>query len=143
MLPGRDPGSDDFVLNVFVVDDPSQNAAELVFGNNANVAPAMPILRLLDCSSDPCSEVTRYDDPKWGAWIIRDQSDIADYPIELLDARVILQLLDPTELDQLPNSGAGTGNWAEIMENHRSNFKEAKFRADTETCREECPARGP
>ena len=33
MLPGRDLGSDDFVLNVFVIDDPTQNAAELVFRN--------------------------------------------------------------------------------------------------------------
>ena len=56
MLPGRDPGSDDFVLNVFVIDDSSQNAAELILRNNPDVAPLMPILRLLDCSSDPCTE---------------------------------------------------------------------------------------
>ncbi len=133
MLPGRDPGSDDFVLNVFVIDDASQNAAELVFSNNPNTAPLMPILRLLDCSSIPCTEVKRYDDPKWGCWVIQDQSDIADYPIELLDARVILKLLEPAQLSMLPNSTDGTGNWADIMENHRTNFNEAKFRADTET----------
>ena len=133
MLPGRDPGSDDFVLNVFVIDDSSQNAAELILRNNPNVAPLMPILRLLDCSSDPCTEDMRYDDPRWGAWVIQDQSDIADYPIELLDARVILELLEPGRLSMLPNSDDGTGNWAEIMENHRTNFEEVKFRADAET----------
>ncbi len=133
MLPGRDPGSDDFVLNVFVIDDSSQNAAELILRNNPDVAPLMPILRLLDCSSDPCTEDMRYDDPRWGAWVIQDQSDIADYPIELLDARVILELLEPGRLSMLPNSDDGTGNWAEIMENHRTNFEEVKFRADAET----------
>lgn len=46
MLPGRDaPTSDDFVLSVFVSDDASQNAAELIFRNNCNESPIAPILR--------------------------------------------------------------------------------------------------
>ncbi len=130
MLPGRDPGSNDFVLNVFVRDDPTQKGAELVFRNNPNVSPLAPILRLLDCPSTPCTQDKIYNNQEWGAWIIRDQSDIANYPIELLDARVITQLLESAQLDQLPNAADGTGNWAEIMENHRTNFEEAKFRAD-------------
>ena len=101
MLPGRDPNSDDFVLNVFVCDDAAETAAELVFRNNPNVSPLAPILRLLDCSSGPCNEVTVYDNPMWGSWIIQDQSDIATYPIELLDSRVLTQLLEPSQLDQL------------------------------------------
>ena len=126
MLPGRDaPNSDDFVLNVFVSDDASQNAAQLVFRNNSNEAPIAPILRLLDCSSPPCTVDKTYDNDEWGCWIIQDQSDIADYPIELLDARVITKLLEPAQLSQLP-----AGNWADIMENHTTNFVEAKFRAD-------------
>jgi hypothetical protein len=132
MLPGRDPGSDDFVLNVFVIDDASQNAAELIFRNNPNVAPLMPILRLLDCSTDPCTEVKRNDEPMWGAWVIQEQSDIANYPIELLDTRVTTHLLEPDQLSQLPNSTDGNGNWAEIMENHRNNFSEARFRIDVD-----------
>ena len=128
MLPGRDaPDSDDFVLNVFVSDDDSQNAAVLVFRNNPNESPLAPILRLLDCSSSPCIEVRVYDNEEWGCWIIQDQSDIADYPIELLDARVIIELLEPAQLSQLPD-----GNWADIMENHRTNFEEARFRADSD-----------
>ena len=130
MLPGRDSGSNDFVLNVFVRDDPTQRAAELVFRNNPNVAPLAPILRLLDCSINPCAVAKTYDNPEWGAWIIQDQSDIANYPIELLDTRVITQLLEPVQLSLLPNLGDGTGNWADIMENHRTNFEEARFRAD-------------
>ncbi len=54
MLPGRDPSAD-FVLSVFVSDDATQNAAQLVFRNNPNDAPLAPILRLLDCSFDPCA----------------------------------------------------------------------------------------
>ena len=130
MLPGRDPGSDDFVLSVFVSDDATMNAAELVFRNNPNEAPLAPILRLLDCSSSPCVEVKRYDNAEWGAFVIQSQSDIADYPIELLDSRVTAHLLEPGQLSQLPNMTDGTGNWAEIMENHRTNFEESKFRAD-------------
>ncbi len=132
MLPGRDPNTDDFVLNVFVIDDATQNAAELVIRNNPGTAPLMPILRLLDCSSIPCAEVKVYDDPKWGCWVIQDQWDIANYPIELLDTRVILNLLEPAQLSMLPNSADGTGNWAEIMENHRTSFQEARFRADVD-----------
>lgn len=128
--PGRDPGSDDFVLSVFVVDNPTQRAAELVFRNNANVAPLAPTVRLLDCASGTCTEMARYDNEIWGAWVIQDQGHIADYPIELLDSRVITQLLDPSQLSQVPNTTDGTGNWAEIMENHRTNFEEARFRAD-------------
>jgi hypothetical protein len=132
-LSGRDPGSDDFVLNLLVVDAASQNAAELIFRNNPNVAPLAPVLRLLDCSVSPCLETARYDEPMWGAWVIGDQTHIAQFPIELLDTRVITQLLTPAQLSQLPNAVAGTGNWAEILENHRSNFEEARFRADIDT----------
>jgi hypothetical protein len=130
MLPGRNPSSDDFVLNVFVSDNVTQTAAELIFRNNPSVAPLAPVLRLLDCSTDPCTEDKRYDNAEWGPWIIRDQADIADYPIELLDARVTVHLLDPAQLSQLPNTTDGNGNWAAIMENHRSNFEESLFRAD-------------
>ena len=133
MLPGRDPGSDDFVLSVFVSDDVTQTAAELVFRNNPNVAPLAPVLRLLDCLSSPCTEVKINDNSEWGPWIIQDHSDIASYPIELLDTRVITHLLDAAQLSQLPNMTDGTGNWAEIMENHRTNFVEARFRADIDT----------
>ncbi len=129
-LPGRDPSSDDFVLNVFVSDDVAQTAAELIFRNNSNVAPLAPILRLLDCSGGPCTEDKRYDNAEWGPWVIQDQADIAGYPIELLDARVITQLLESAQLSQLPNLTDGNGNWAEIMENHRTNFNESRFRAD-------------
>ena len=129
-LPGRDPSSDDFVLNVFVSDNVAQTAAELIFRNNTNVAPLAPILRLLDCSGGPCTEDKRYDNAVWGPWVIQDQADIAAYPIELLDTRVITQLLDPAQLSQLPNMTDGNGNWAEIMENHRTNFSESRFRAD-------------
>jgi len=126
--PGRDPNSDDFVLNVEALDltSPlvSKNAAQLQFRNNPNVSPLAPILLLID--RFPAENIFKfvYDDPKWGCWIIRNQSHIADYPIELLDARVLTQLLEPAKLSQLP------GNWAAIMENHRTNFEEAKFRAD-------------
>ncbi len=131
MLPGRDaPNSDDFVLNVLVKDNATANAAELVIRNNPNVAPLAPILRLLDCSSSSCTEVKVINNPEWGNFVIQDASDLATYPIELLDARVIIQLLEDAELSQLPNSADGTGNWAEIMENHRTNFQEAKFRMD-------------
>ena len=135
MLPGRDVATffDDFALSVFVIDDATQYAAELVFRNNPEVAPAAPILRLLDCSGGDCVEVKTYDNPQWGAWVIRDRTDIANYPIELLDARVLTQLLEPDQLSTLPNTVDGTGNWAEIMENHRTNFQEAKFRTDIES----------
>jgi len=133
MLPGRDPASTDFVLNVLVVDDPTRRAAELVIRNNPNVAPLGPILRLLDCASGACAEVKRYDNADWGAWVIQEQSDIASYPIELVDARALLQLLEPAQLSRLPNMSAGTGNWAEILENHRTNFQEAQFRADVDS----------
>jgi hypothetical protein len=135
MLPGRDvvTPSDDFVLNVFVTDDVSQTGAQLVFRNNPNVSPLAPVLVLYDCSGGPCVEQKRYDDEQAGAWVIRDPADIAAFPIELLDARVILNLLDPVQLAALPSAATGTGNWAEIMTNHRSNFEEAKFRGDVET----------
>ena len=71
MLPGRDPGSDDFVLSVFVSDDATQNAAELVFRNNPNVAPLAPILRLFDCSSLLCVVDTTYENSEWGAFVIQ------------------------------------------------------------------------
>jgi len=137
MLPGRDaPNSDDFVLNVFVKDDATTNAAELVIRNNPNVSPLAPILRLLDCSSSPCAEVKIINNPEWGNFILQDPSDLANHPIELLDARVITQLLEPAQLSQLPNSADGTGNWADIMENHRTNFVEAKFRMDIDAMSE-------
>jgi hypothetical protein len=133
LLPGRDPGSDDFVLNVRVVDTPTQAGAEMIFRNNPNVAPLGPIVRLLDCSTTPCTEDKRYDEPMWGPWVVPDRNDITDYPIELLDSRVTAELLEPAQLSQLPNSTDGTGNWAEIMENHRTNLDEARFRMDVDT----------
>ncbi|MGB0910415.1 MAG: dockerin type I repeat-containing protein [Nitrospirales bacterium] len=130
MLPGRDLFNDDFVLHVFVKDNATEKAAELEFRNHPTVAPLAPIVRFLDCSSIPCTEVKTLNNPEWGNFVLQDQSDIATYPIELLDARVITQLLDPGQLSQLPNSTDGTGNWADIMENHQINFEEAKFRMD-------------
>ena len=130
MLPGRDLFSDDFVLHVFVKDNATEKAVELVFRNHPTVAPLAPIVRLLDCSSSPCTEVKIINNPEWGNFVLQDPLDLAAYPIELLDARVITQLLDPAQLSQLPSSTDGTGNWADIMENHRTNFEEAKFRMD-------------
>ena len=128
-LPGRGP-TDDFVLNVMVTNDATQRGAELVIRNNADVAPIAPIVRLLDCSTTPCSEDKRLENEIWGAFVIQDQDDVASYPIELLDARAISQFLDPSFLAQLPNNGDGSGNWKEILENHRLNFQESKFRMD-------------
>lgn len=133
ILPGKDsPNSDDFVLNVFVSDDASSRAAHLIFRNNPNKAPLAPIVRLLDCSTDPCTEDKVYDNAEWGAFVIQDNADIGGYPIELLDSRVISQLLEPAQLLMLPNTGDGTGNWAEIMENHRTNIEESRFRMDVD-----------
>lgn len=130
MLNGRDPNSQDFVLNVMVTDDRSGTAAVLVIRSNPNVAPLAPVLRLLDCSPAPCTEVKQISNPEWGVWVIQSQADIATYPIELLDQRAILQLLDADLLALLPNTAMGTGNWAAIMEHHRTLFQHTQFHAD-------------
>ena len=68
-LPGRGlTPTNDSVLRLFVTDSESETAAELVFRNNPNVAPAMPVLTLFDCQSGECVEATRYDDPQSGCW---------------------------------------------------------------------------
>ncbi len=130
---GTSPGlgaTDDFVLRVLVTDDSTRKGAELVFRSNATTPPLAPVLRLLDCPSLTCTEDARVENDEWGAFVIRDQSQIATYPIELLDQRALLQLLDSSVLDLLPNAAAGTGNWAEIMQHHQILFQEAKFRGD-------------
>jgi Ca2+-binding RTX toxin-like protein len=126
-------GTDDFILSILVTDDGTGKGAELVIRSNALTAPLAPIVRLLDCPTVTCTEDGRIDDPQWGAFVVRDQALIATYPIELLDAHAILQLLDdPAVSSNIPNLTAGTGNWAEIMEHHRTLFTEAKFRGDIE-----------
>lgn len=127
--PGRG-ATDDFVLRILVTDDSTRKGAELVFRSNPTTAPIGPIVRLLDCPTLTCTEDKRVENAEWGAFVIRNQSDIATYPIELLDQRAILQLLDPSLLALLPNTTAGTGNWAEIMQHHQILLQEAKFRAD-------------
>ncbi|MFP6663979.1 MAG: thrombospondin type 3 repeat-containing protein [Deltaproteobacteria bacterium] len=122
----------DFVLNVRVIDDTAGKGAELVIRNHPTTAPRAPILRLLTCppGAPACNAIEdkRIENDTWGVWVIQDRSDIETYPIELLDARAILQLLDATQLAALPDNA--TGNWSEIMENHRTNFEQAKFRGD-------------
>jgi Ca2+-binding RTX toxin-like protein len=122
----------DFVLNVRVIDDTAGKGAELVFRNHAATAPRAPILRLLTCppGAPSCNAIEdkRIENDTWGSWIIQDRADIETYPIELLDARAILQLLEATQLSALPDNA--TGNWKDIMENHRTNFEQAKFRGD-------------
>ena len=122
--------TDDFVLSILVTDDRTRKGAELVIRSHPATAPLAPILRLLDCPSLVCTEDKRIENAEWGAFVIQDQSDIAAYPIELLDAHASLQLLDAALLAQLPNTAAGTGNWSEIMEHHRTLLQEAKFRGD-------------
>ena len=72
-----------------------------------------------NCRTLTCTEDKRIADEVWGSFVIRSQSDIALYPIELLDAHAILQLLEPALLALLPNTAAGTGNWAEILQHHQ------------------------
>ena len=127
--PGRG-ATDDFVLSILVTDDSTQKGAELVIRSHPTTAPLAPILRLLDCRTFTCTEDKRIENDEWGAFVLQDQGDIAAYPIELIDAHASLQLLEPALLALLPNSTAGTGNWAEIMEHHRTLLQEAKFRAD-------------
>lgn len=128
-LPGRG-ATDDFVLRIRVTDDSTRKGAELVFRSHPTTAPIGPIVGLLDCPTLMCTEVKRVENSEWGAFVIRSQSDIATYPIELLDAHAILQLLDSSLLALLPNTTAGTGNWAEIMQHHQILLQEAKFWAD-------------
>ena len=127
--PGRGT-TDDFVLSILVTDDRTQKGAELVLRSHPTTPPLAPIVRLLDCRTLTCTEDKRVENDEWGAFVIRNQADIATYPLELLDAHASLQLLDPSLLALLPNTTAGTGNWAEIMEHHRTLLQEAKFRAD-------------
>ncbi len=139
-LPGSTPGLDDYALRIYVSGvntngDPT--AAELIIRNNGSVTPLAPTLHLYDCPNSNCTEVKvlgaggvgpdGVDDSQFGAWIIRERSDLANYPIELLDARVLLQLLTTSQLAALP------GNWGTIMANHRTNLEEAKFRVDIDS----------
>lgn len=130
--PGRGT-TDDFVFSLLVTDDRTQKGAELLIRSHPTTAPLGPVVRLLDCRVLTCTEDKRIDDAVWGAFVIRSRSDIATYPIELLDAHASLQLLDPALLAQLPNAAAGTGNWAEIVRHHQTALQEAKFRAEIDT----------
>ena len=129
MSAGRG-SSNDFVLHILVTDDRSHKGAELVIRSHATTAPLAPIVRLLDCSSFVCTEDKRIENDEWGAFVIQDRADIANYPLELLDAHASLQLLAPAVLAALPNATAGSGNWAEIMQHHQTLLEEAKFRGD-------------
>jgi Ca2+-binding RTX toxin-like protein len=130
--PGRG-ATDDFVFRVLVTDDRTQKGAELVIRSHPSTAPLGPVLRLLDCRTLTCTEDKRIENEVWGAFVIRDRTDIATYPIELLDAHASLQLLDPAILALLPNAAAGTGNWAEVMQHHQITLQEAKFRAEIDS----------